>query len=222
MRILITGDSWGCGEWLSKDGDYHVAHNGIEQYLQDDGHEVVNLSVGGNNNLQSLVCMEHDVDAQSFDRAIFFFTDPLRHSKYDDFVRVTPKRLVQEHIDYVLQKLDECKIPVTVIGGCAKVVVYNYVPKNLTIIPSMTELIIKDFKDTEYMTSHEWENHWKKLGNSATSEMKEQIDDIATKAGNKYECWRQNPEYFWPDSLHANRKGIRIVYDHMLSLWNTD
>jgi len=222
MRILITGDSWGCGEWLSKDGDYHVAHNGIEQYLQDDGHEVVNLSVGGNNNLQSLVCMLHDVDAQSFDRAIFFFTDPLRHSKYDDFVRVTPKRLVQEHIDYVLQKLDECKIPVTVIGGCAKVVVYNYVPKNLTIIPSMTELIIKDFKDTEYMTSHEWENHWKKLGNSATSEMKEQIVDIVTKAGNKYQCWRQNPEYFWPDNLHANRKGIRIVYDHMLSLWNTD
>lgn len=212
MKILITGDSWGCGEWLNKDGDYHVAHSGIEQYLQDDGYEVKNVSVGGNNNLQSLELAK----SESFDHLIFFFTDPLRQSKFEEFSTLSPKQIAQEHTDYVCSYLKYFP-KVTLIGGCAKVETdtVDYV------IPSVSELIVPGFKDSPYMISWEWEDHWKNVKNPS-AEFKQEMIDISNEAGPKHQLWKDYPEYFWPDGYHANRHGIRIVYDHMLSLWNTD
>ena len=49
--IIIAGDSWGCGEpGVSDDTgpifQYGtVTHTGLEQYLQDDGYKVINISV---------------------------------------------------------------------------------------------------------------------------------------------------------------------------------
>ena len=39
--IVIAGDIWGCGCWTLEQTVYH---RGLEQYLHDDGHNVVNLS----------------------------------------------------------------------------------------------------------------------------------------------------------------------------------
>lgn len=69
MKILITGDSWGCGEWDGLNVDYRVTHSGIEQYLRDDGYTVENVSRGGYNNLESLEAINGCV----FDHLIFFF-----------------------------------------------------------------------------------------------------------------------------------------------------
>ena len=77
------------------------------------------------------------------------------------------------------------------------------------------------FKDTPYMTSHEWEEHWMNI-KKPSSQFKQEILDITESAGRKYQLWKDHPELFWPDGLHANRQGIRKVYDHMLSLWNTN
>lgn len=212
MRILITGDSWGCGEWDGLNVDYRVTHTGIEQYLRDDGYDVKNVSVGGNNNLQSLEAAKHE----QFDHLIFFFTDPLRQATFEEFSTISPKQIVQEHTEYVCDYLKYFP-QVTLIGGCVKVTAkdLNYV------IPSVSELLVPDFKDTPYMTSHEWEEHWMNI-KKPSSQFKQEILDITESAGRKYQLWKDHPEWFWPDGLHANRKGIRKVYDYMLSLWNTD
>jgi hypothetical protein len=39
--IVIAGDSWGCGEWK----DTKRTHTGLEQYLCDDNHDVINISM---------------------------------------------------------------------------------------------------------------------------------------------------------------------------------
>ena len=67
MRILITGDSWGCGEWDGLNVDYRVTHAGIEQYLRDDGYDVENISIGGNNNLMSY----HLINDNVFDQRMY-------------------------------------------------------------------------------------------------------------------------------------------------------
>lgn len=53
--IIIAGDSWGCGEWQSNKGNIH---SGLEYYFSKDGHTVLNLSVGGANNLTILYNLE--------------------------------------------------------------------------------------------------------------------------------------------------------------------
>ena len=213
MRILITGDSWGCGEWDGLNVDYRVTHTGIEQYLRDDGYDVKNVSVGGNNNLQSLEAAK----SESFDHLIFFFTDPLRQATNEEFTIQSPMAIIQNHTRHVCDYLQYFP-KVTLIGGCVKVkpqVNLDYV------IPSVSELLVPGFKDSPYMTSHEWEDHWIKIKRPSLK-FKKEILDITDQAGRKYQLWKDNPDLFWPDGLHANRKGIRILYDHMLSLWNTD
>ena len=211
MRILITGDSWGCGEWDGLNVDYRVTHTGIEQYLRDDGYNVKNVSVGGNNNLQSLELAK----TEQFDHLIFFFTDPLRQATFKEFSTKNPKQIAQEHTDYVCSYLTYFP-KVTLIGGCVKVETKQLIDY---VIPSVSELLIPGFKDTPYMTSHEWEEHWLNIKKPNT-QFKQEILDITEQAGRKYQLWKDHPELFWPDGLHANRKGIRILYDHLLSLWS--
>ena len=211
MRILITGDSWSQGEWDGLNVDYRVTHRGIEQYLVDDGHDVVNVGQGGYNNLQAL----DSIKGHEFDHLIFFFTDPLRQATFEDFSTTSPKLIAQQHTDYVVNELE--KYPqVTLIGGACRVTADTI----KYVIPSMSEVIVPGFTDTEYMTSHEWEDHWKRITNPS-QQFKQEIVDIADQAGPKYKLWEKRKDYFWPDGYHANRKGIRIVYDHMLNLWST-
>lgn len=48
MKVLIAGDSWGCGCW-NKTGN---THRGLELFLQMKGHIVTNLSVCGYSNTE--------------------------------------------------------------------------------------------------------------------------------------------------------------------------
>jgi hypothetical protein len=41
--IVIAGDSWGCGEWKNN----KCVHTGLEQYLCDNNHNVINVSMPG-------------------------------------------------------------------------------------------------------------------------------------------------------------------------------
>ena len=216
MRILITGDSWGCGEWDGLNDDYRVTHAGIEQYLRDDGYDVENISIGGNNNLMSY----HLINDNVFDHLIFFWTDPLRQATWEDFTHDGPMATVEKHTDLMMQRLDQFP-KVTLIGGCAKIQYYNYRPNLHCVIPSFTELLVPGFVDSPYMISHEWEDHWKNI-RKPSDQFKREIVDISEQAEHKQSVWRKHPDLFWPDWYHANRQGIRIVYDHMRSLWNTD
>jgi len=53
--IIIAGDSWGCGEWRSNNGN---THPGLEYYFSQDKHTVMNLSAAAANNLNTLYQLE--------------------------------------------------------------------------------------------------------------------------------------------------------------------
>jgi hypothetical protein len=219
MRFLITGDSWSQGEWDGYPTNYRITHTGIQQYLLNDGHEVFNVGQGGYNNLESLTAITNFNN--SYDHLIFFYTDPLRQASEHEIKNLLPFDIIKNHSSHLINELinlkqnQMCKI--TVIGGCAK---FTSTSPNIDyVVPSINEIIVPTFKDTEFMTSREWEIHFHKHEKNFTFDQKSQWFEILSGASIKYSLWEQRKEYFWPDGLHANRHGTKILYNKLLELW---
>jgi hypothetical protein len=73
-KILITGCSYGCGEW-SKD-PYGITHGGIASYLAEKNYAVKNFSRPGANNCVSLENIKNI--HKEFDHVIFLLTSASR------------------------------------------------------------------------------------------------------------------------------------------------
>lgn len=219
MRVLIAGDSWSQGEWGGSHGEYGVVHQGMHQYLLDDGYEVFNVGRGGYHNFESFDAVtQFD---QSFDHLIFFYTDPLRVSKEDDIKNIPPQHLIAEHKQVIYRYLEQIKnethAKITLIGGCVKFIGDD---TNIDyLIPSVTELLIPNFVDNEYLVSQQWRSHFLAQEKTFNIQQKTQWLEILTQADNKFSVWGKNPEYFWPDGYHMNRKGAKIVYEKLKELW---
>lgn len=219
-KFIVTGDSWSRGEWDGYPVDYKVTHSGIHQYLLEDGHSVVNVGCGGFNNLQSLAAVKEQLNTEKFHHCVFFFTDPLRQSTYEEFSQKLPKTIIAEHIDFLARELNNLRrnygIKITVVGGCAKYASdtgFDYV------VPSITELLVPDFEDSYCMDSWEWTDHVIKLGLTQTAEHRREVNEILEQGRKKMSTWGLNRDLFWPDGLHANRKGHKILYKELLRLW---
>lgn len=100
MKYLIFGDSWGCGEWHKNivyadhapDARYVpaneprkywsseiIAGTDVGTYLKELGHDAVNISKGGDSNLNQLRDLEQHLKTNNdYDRIIWFFTEPMR------------------------------------------------------------------------------------------------------------------------------------------------
>lgn len=215
-RFLITGDSWSQGEWLEnpQDGEDPNPHFGLTQYLREDGYHVDNRGKGGFNNNESLGQLHDDDD---YDHVIFFYTDPMRQGNEEDFDQHLPFIIAEQNQQYVSDILEQVRkrTLVTIIGGCAKYTLttgYDYV------VPSITELLVPSFVDGPYMISWEWERYCKK-NKPRTFEFKKQMMEVYKQGDLRHRVWRKNPDLFFPDYLHANRKGHIILYEHLKKLW---
>lgn len=79
-KLVIVGDSFGCGEWGIENNKYQVLHSGLEQYFTDYGFNVTNLSVAGGSNRYSIFNLNHFLKNNiNYDGYIIFVqTEPLR------------------------------------------------------------------------------------------------------------------------------------------------
>jgi len=217
MRFLITGDSWSQGEWDGYPTDYQITHAGVQQYLINDGHEVLNVGRGGYNNLESFKAVP---DSQ-FDHVIFFYTDPLRQATEDDVANKLPFDIITAHNANLSDKFKKLKqktnSKLTVIGGDAK---YLGPTENIDyLISSISELLVTNFQDSEFRTSREWIQHFLKHESKFDVTQKAQWLTVMTKAGEKHTLWQQHKQYFWPDGQHANRHGALVLYQQLKKLW---
>ena len=115
----------------------------------------------------------------------------------------------------------ETGIKIVIVGGCAKLIVKDYMPTNIYIIvPSINELLVPGFIDEEFMDSREWTEHWLKLNLNCNSDHKKEIFDVFNRAQNKFNLWTEHKELFWPDGLHANRLGHKILFDYLVDNLN--
>lgn len=223
--FIITGDSWSQGEWDGYPTDYKTTHGGVHQYLVEAGYTVENVGRGGYNNNESLEQLRDRLKLQTFNYGIFFFTDPLRQSSYEEFSTLLPSTIITNHVNNILSSLDnlvtEFDIDIVVIGGCAKLIVKDYQPTNIKlIVPSLNELLVPEFVDSEFMDSQEWTAHWLKLKSNCDVEQKSEILNVYDQAQKKFNLWNSRKDLYWPDGLHANRIGHRQLFDYLITQLN--
>ena len=153
MKILIAGDSWAMGEWPKKQED-GIQHKGLEQYLLDDGHDVVNISQAGDTPTVILDCLK--TQQTIYDYVFVFLVEPFaemkgehfwdKKLKYEDYYTRHKNRLRS-----FVKSIDTLNLgPVKLIGGSAKCLPEYIAETDIQIaIPSVIELLMPGLRQYE-------------------------------------------------------------------------
>jgi len=226
--IIIAGDSWGCGEVgvLDDTGPFvqfgTVTHPGLEQYLQDDGYKVINLSVGNasntdvwnqlNNSLNTLNCVGKVSD---IDRIFVFQTEwhrcyrrtlPLNSVIDIDYIR----RIISGYYYRLSGLAQKYNVRIGLIGGCSDVLWLDEFEKEYPGVfiacQSMINLclnnnhrienplldLLPDLDIVDNMKANNFKN---------TEFLLAQLTETSERTYNMSQC----PQFFAPDFVHANR-----------------
>ena len=234
--IIIAGDSWGCGELEVTDNTGPdlkygtVTHTGLEQYLQDDGYNVVNLSVGDasntdiwkqlDNSLNTLNCVGKVSDVH---RIFVFQTE--WHRCYR---RKVPLDSVID-IDYIGRIMSACyyrlsdlalkyNVRIGLIGGCSDALWLDQFEKEYPGVyiacQSMINLCLNDNHRIEnplfdLLPDLEIIDKMKSNNFKNTEFLLAQLTDTSKRRLNMTQC----PQFFAPDFVHPNRFGHQKLFD---------
>ena len=227
MNIAIFGDSFANGE---TDGQQKLAHLGLTQYLTDDGHLVVNFSRQGNTN--GGVTTDYPFHLRQnehlkFDIALVFQTETTRETQewIDNLRSVKSINDVDVHMiknDYgkLLESQKTFGVPIYLIGGTTdtlspeviKECGLNSACQSVVNLVLTGEHLIKEpilsfvFPLPAYDILDECEG---------LIDDKEYFLKIEKKGNDRYKLMLDNPEYFYPDGVHPNRKAYKILFDHL-------
>lgn len=225
MNILISGDSWSQGEW---DGDwrtvpstYRVYHPGINQYLQEAGHLIVNVGKGSISNMQALDNLKQQITCQNFDYLIFFFTDPLRDCSEQEIKSGRLFDLVQTKtklfLDHLKQVKSQCpNLKIILLGGYSKIETFDNDIDH--VIPSIIELLVPGYQDSSCADSPEWKQYLPTLSLFTSDKEKQEIVDFSKRVREKLLVMEQHKNLFYPDGYHPNRHAHRLLANKILKL----
>lgn len=222
-NIVITGGSWGLGEWSwDQHGNYYNSHAGLQDYMEQDGHAVTNVSHIMGSNRSAFAALKKALDERDYDVIVWLHNDPLRdlrpeytsikfeYTCYDDLMAASRRLQARAYEDFAsLGQKVYC------MGGCGKLDTDALLGhSNLEpLIASIPEFLLDGYVHPEL-----WASDWirvvdrqfdldslqKLLVNKAKQ------DSLGSKASYK--------KFFWPDGHHPNRRGYRMVYDHIKPL----
>lgn len=223
MKILIHGDSWGCGTWQKNPtkNPTILLHSGTELFLRMRGHEVTNYSVAGNSNVNVYKTLA-DEDLNKYDFVFIFFTNPFRDLGekvfYNQYLDVPDRSITYDRYVEIYKaltktfydNLNNLNYPIHLLGGHNRVDTELLNHKNIiNLIPSIREMFYPDFKE-EQINYYEltFRNNLSKLD----------IDCVEKLFINKnYMKNFENiqKEYFHPDGYHLNTSGHKILSDYL-------
>lgn len=229
---MIVGCSWGAGEW----SNLQIRHGGLAQYLQESGHDVINLSVGGSSNYASLLRLKLFFDSHtnmylkqplgSKDKILFFQTE--WHRDYlNDILGIhrhisnLPNDLEQVDVQtvcnlyYRLSELaQQYSVEIYLIGGCSDTIWLDKFEQEYPGLhiacQSMTNLCIND--------KHRIDSDNVFLGgitapvaeymrlHNNAAQTTKKILHLAHQYQVRHQLWKNHKQWFWPDGVHANRQ----------------
>lgn len=208
-RVLILGDSWGCGEWSSDHRPYRVTHRGLEQYLTEYGCNITNLSKGGASNKEMLQILHSTLQRYNPQFVFWFQTDPMRDLR--PYSQRTFPTSVSELLALNKQLLTDTYaafnnlgIKIHCMGGVAKLQksIENY-PNLIPFIPNIVEML--EGPDIDFWIS-DWINSPNlRLNDHFLSELEVHPMHTLPK------------EWFFPDGIHPNRKAHRKIFEFILN-----
>ena len=213
MRVLVTGDSWGCGVWKNK----QVVHEGLVWYLQHKyNHTVTNVSKAGCSNLRNLHKLR-TTNLNEYDFIIVYYSNPFLDIKTTDdfsYFNVPDKSLDDNFITQLhenltctyLKNLNSLSKKIYLVGGHNKVstqyINYNNV---IALIPSIREFFYPTFIEPEVISScYVFDMYTNKFDDKAL----EHINKSRTHMRNLSNIQK---EYFHPNGYHLNLKGHAIL-----------
>lgn len=239
MNILIAGDSWGCGEW-DVNCDYNT-HKGLQQFLEDDGHQVFNVSHQGLGNHEIYLNIKAFLDRSfisQIDLVIVFQSEYNRDYKFsgawqnylsaEDWENIKEANSAAHRwLSRFYRNLSDISlstnIPIKIIGGHADAIwlddFENLYPGCTIACQSMTNLILANNHRIQDPVFSFYEKRTEPLVKKLKSLLgPDQIGDLLDLINNgirREMLLRSNPEYFFPDGIHPNRKGYQILYDFL-------
>lgn len=221
MKILLAGDSWGCGVWAKnkKNETPTVIHRGIEQFMSDDGHEVVNISQGGFANYEIINKMKSVIN-DNFDYIFYIQTDPLRdHFKssifqkkeiwftdYQSLLEINNKLMLDTY-----NKLNNFGKTIHMIGGCSKVEsnMLEQFSNLKLVLCSIPEFICDGYTAPKIFFTQKW---WRDELDDRWS--LETLDKIIEQQ-DKWHWLGKNCSHFKEDRYHSDRHGYEKVYNYI-------
>lgn len=234
-HILIAGDSWSCGEWGESPttGKYEVIHKGLEHYIKNDNIDVTNIGLGGASNLDSVKSIELWLERfpGSVEKIFVFQTEYHRDFKFsrldsNELSGITKfSDVASRYIGRFYMRLSEiavnnnCKI--YIIGGASDTIWVDdmslYHPGCYIACQSLTNLICNNNHRISTPVFSWYDRHSAEL----ISTLKKQLsntEEILEEIKKGFEREREvqtNPQYFYPDGVHPNRDGHKILYNFL-------
>lgn len=223
-KILIAGDSWGCGEWgnysavepLFSGRNHAITHLGLEQYLIDDGHEVHNLSKGGLSNNSTVINIQDNLH-HNYDYIFWFQTDPVRDilrwdQEKSKWFNTFDHLVLMQEIDLrrVYKNLNQLNTKIHCIGGCSKLDVdrmqdySNLIP----FIPSVIEFLIPNFRHPKIWFTGDWVLNLDEKWDLKTL-------DIIIHERKQMMSLPKISKYFHLDGGHPDREGHKVIFEHI-------
>jgi hypothetical protein len=241
--IIVTGDSWACGEW----DDHIVKHYGLVQYLRDYGKSTISLGVGGSSNYQAFLRLEqflnsgiNDYLVEQIELILFFQTDwsrdyQNRFSYENDTNCPIQYRFKNYNTDlaqitisqwqYCLVNLaNKFKIKIGLIGGCSDTMWLDQFEKEypglFIACQSMTNLCInKDHRVSDPVQGFYHQDLISVIKPYINNlEIMDFLSKEIEKSESRLELWKKNPNLFWPDGTHGNRLAHKLLFDHLCSM----
>jgi hypothetical protein len=227
MNIAIFGDSFANGE---TGGEQKLNHAGLTQYLFDDGHFVVNFSRQGNTMNGILKDYPYHLrqnEHLKFDIALVFQTEPSRETqewidniKSGKSVNDVDVHMIKKYYGELLKSQKAFGVPIYLIGGTTdtlspeviKECGLNSACQSVVNLVLTGEHLIKEpilsfvFPLPAYDILDECEG---------LIDDKEYFLKIEKRGNDRYKLMLDNPEYFYPDGVHPNRKAYKILFDHL-------
>jgi hypothetical protein len=236
--IIIAGDSWACGEWLNdRKENYRISHSGLTQYLLDLGYLVINLSQPGGSNINSAERVSDflKVSAHLNVSHVFVFqTEWIRDMHdckdkkqldldltygYQEF----KIRLISRFYNSLSSIAQQTNVPIHIIGGCSDTIWLDKFSKEYpglnNICHSFTNLLLTDnhrITDPVYtiMTNQNLEQIKVLKETISSNDLELLLIDI-DKGKQRLLMWQQEKRFFWPDGVHPNRLGHKILFDFL-------
>ena len=227
MNIAIFGDSFANGETADIP---KLNHLGLTQYLFDDGHFVVNFSRQGNTNngvTEDYPFHIRQNEHLKFDIALVFETESSRSTsdwinyiKSGMSVKSVDTHMSKDYYEELLTQQKQFGVPIYLIGGTADTLSPEVIKEcglksacqSLVNLVLTGEHLIKEpilsfvFPLPAYDILDECEG---------LIDDKEYFLKIEKMGNDRYQLMLDNPEYFYPDGVHPNRKAYKILFNHL-------
>ena len=228
MNIAIFGDSFANGE-IDNDNQ-KLSHTGLTQYLSDDGHFVVNFSRQGNTMdgmLDDYPFHLRQNEHLKFDIALLFQTensrstlDWIRHIKSGMSVKEVDVHMSKDYYGELLKSQKAFGVPIYLIGGTVDTLSPDDIEE--CGLKSACQSVVNLVLTGEHLIKEPILSFVFPLPvYDILDECEGLIDDkeyflkIEKKGNDRYKLMLDNPEYFYPDGVHPNRKAYKILFNHL-------